>query len=254
MSATFPDLNGKSVFITGGGSGIGAALTDGFMAQGANVGFVQRSDASAFLATMEHKHGRRPWFRPCDVSDIDALQSAIADAATANGAITILVNNAANDRRHTTMELTTGDFDALIAINLRPFLFALQSVVPGMRAAGGGAVVNLSSISYMMGMSEMPVYTAAKSAINALTRGHAREFGPDNIRVNTLSPGMVLTQRQLDDVVSEKDIENHMHMQCLKQRISPEDVVGPCLFLASDAARMVTGQALVVDAGVVVTG
>ncbi|WP_226782907.1 SDR family NAD(P)-dependent oxidoreductase [Oceaniglobus trochenteri] len=254
MTATFPDLRGKSVFITGGGSGIGAALTDGFLAQGAKVAFVQRSDASAFQDEMERKHGQRPWFQPCDVTDIAALQGAIAEAARANGPITVLLNNAANDRRHATMDVTPEEWDNLIAINLRPFLFALQAVVPGMRAAGGGAVVNLSSISYMMGHAGMPVYTTSKSGINAMTRAHAHEFGRDGIRVNTLTPGMVLTERQLREVVSEDDISTHIARQALPVRIGPEDMVGPALFLASDASRMVTGQALVVDGGFVTTG
>ena len=254
MTATFPDLRGASVFITGGGSGIGAALTDGFLAQGARVGFLQRSDATPFCDAMESKHGQRPWFQPCDVTDIAALQSTLDAAAKAQGPITVLINNAANDKRHTTMDLTPDEWDHLQNINLRPFVFTLQSVVPGMRAAGGGAVINVSSISYMMGMSGMPAYTTAKSGINALTRAHAREFGPDGIRVNTLLPGMVLTERQLREVVSAPEIEAHLTTQCLPLRIAPEDMVGPALFLASDASRMMTGQALVVDGGVVTTG
>lgn len=254
MTAVFPDLNGKSVFITGGGAGIGAALTDGFMAQGARVAILQRSDASAFCDAMQAKHGQRPWFHPCDVADIPALQATLAAAAKANGVITVLINNAASDRRHGTMDLTVEGWDDLQNINLRPFFFATQAVAPGMRAARGGSVVNLSSISYMMGMSGLPAYVAAKSAINGLTRAHAREFGPWGIRVNTLTPGMVLTRRQIDEIVSEDDIEQHLKTQCLPLRITPEDMVGPALFLASDASRMMTGQALVVDGGVVVTG
>ncbi|WP_108484489.1 SDR family NAD(P)-dependent oxidoreductase [Oceaniglobus ichthyenteri] len=254
MTATFPDLRGASVFITGGGAGIGAALTDGFMAQGARVAFLQRSDATAFCDAMEAKHGTRPWFQPCDVTDIAALQSTLADAARANGPITVLINNAASDQRHSTMDLTPEAWDHLQNINLRPFVFATQAVVPGMRANGGGAVINISSISYMMGMHQMPAYTTAKAGINALTRAHAREFGTDNIRINTLTPGMVLTDRQLAEVVSEPEIERHIATQCLPVRFGPDAVVGPALFLASDASRMMTGQALVVDGGVVTTG
>jgi NAD(P)-dependent dehydrogenase (short-subunit alcohol dehydrogenase family) len=188
------------------------------------------------------------------VTDIAALQATIATAAAVQGPITVLINNAANDMRHTTMDLTPDTWDHLQNINLRPFVFALQAVVPGMRAVGGGTVINVSSISYMMGMAGMPAYTTAKAGINALTRAHAREFGPDGIRVNTLSPGMVLTDRQLREVVSEPEIEAHLKTQCLPLRIAPVDMVGPALFLASDASRMMTGQALVVDGGVVTTG
>lgn len=252
--AQFPDLKNASVFITGGGSGIGAALTDGFLAQGAHVAFLQRSDATVFCDEMEQKHGRRPWFQSCDVTDIPALQATVAAAAQAQGPITILINNAANDKRHTTMELTPEDWNHLQNINLRPFFFAMQAVLPGMRAQGAGAVVNMSSISYMMGMSEMPAYTTAKSGISALTRAHAREFGRDGIRVNALAPGLVLTERQVREVVSEDDIVKQIDRQCIPHRLEPADMVGPVLFLASNASRMMTGQTLVVDGGVVTTG
>lgn len=251
---TFPDLNGASVFITGGGSGIGAALTDGFLAQGARVAFVQRSDASDFVAEMAEKHGTAPLFLPCDITDIPALQSCIAQAGEAHGAITALVNNAANDKRHQTLEVDEAFWDWSQAINLKAYFFAAQAVIPGMQAAGGGSIVNFSSISYMMGNAGYPAYTAANSGINGMTRSLAREFGPDRIRVNALAPGWVLTQKQKDMWVTEEGLAAHLARQCLADPLEPEDIVGGCLFLASAASKAMTGQALVIDGGVVVTG
>jgi len=250
----FPDLNGKSVFITGGGSGIGAALTEGFLRQGAKVAFVQRSDATAFCDTMQTATGHRPLFLPCDITDIAALRQAIADAAAAHGPIAVLVNNAANDARHTTAEVTPEYWDAAMAINLKCYFFAAQAVIPAMKAAGGGAIINFSSISYMMGLGDYPAYTTANSGINGLTRSLAREFGRDRIRVNAMAPGWVLTQRQKDLWVTPDGLAAHVARQCLKDTMEPEDIVGGVLFLASNASRMMTGQALVIDGGVVVTG
>jgi NAD(P)-dependent dehydrogenase (short-subunit alcohol dehydrogenase family) len=250
----FPDLQGKSVFITGGGSGIGASLTEGFLRQGARVAFVQRSEASAFCDLMEQRTGNRPLFVPCDITDTPALRAAIARAAAAHGPVTVLVNNAADDQRHDTMEVTEDFWDWSMAINLRCYFFAAQAVIPGMKAAGGGAIINFSSISYMMGMGGYPAYTAANSAINGLTRSLARDFGPDRIRVNAVAPGWVLTQRQKDLWVTPEGLQAHLNRQCLKDTLEPEDMVGGVLFLASDASRMMTGQALVIDGGVVVTG
>lgn len=251
---TFPDLHGASVFITGGGSGIGAALTEGFLWQGAKVAFVQRSDAQGFCDLMGDKIGNRPLFIPCDVTDTPALQAAIARAAELHGPITVLVNNAANDMRHETLAVTEEFWDWSIAINLRACFFAAQAVIPFMQKAGGGAIVNLSSISYMMGNTGYPVYAAANSGINGLTRSLAREFGADRIRVNALAPGWVMTQKQKDYWVTPDGLKAHLSRQCLPVPLEPEDIVGGCLFLASNASRMMTGQALVIDGGVVVTG
>jgi NAD(P)-dependent dehydrogenase (short-subunit alcohol dehydrogenase family) len=254
MHTRFPDLEGASVFITGGGSGIGKALTEGFLQQGAKVAFVQRSDATAFCDDMDRKHGRRPLFLPCDVTDIGALTAAMARVAKENGPIAVLVNNAANDQRHKTEETDEAFWDWSMAINLKAYFFACRNVVAGMRAAGGGAIVNFTSISYMMGLAGMPAYTTANSGINGLTRSLAREFGPDGIRVNAVAPGWVLTQKQKDMWVTPEGLAAHIDRQCLKIELAPEDMVEPVLFLASKASRAMTGQALVVDGGVVVTG
>ncbi|WP_424929774.1 SDR family NAD(P)-dependent oxidoreductase [Amaricoccus tamworthensis] len=253
-AATFHDLDGRSVFITGGGSGIGASLTDGFLAQGARVAFVQRTDASAFCDEMEAKYGQRPLYLPCDITDIAALKSCIASAEDAHGPVTALVNNAANDKRHDTLDVEESFWDWSQAINLKAYFFACQAVIPMLRESGGGAIVNFSSISYMMGNAGYPSYTTANSGINGMTRSLAREFGPDRIRVNALAPGWVLTDKQKDLWATPEALAAHLERQCLKDHLEPRDIVDATLFLASDASRMMTGQAMVVDGGVVVTG
>ena len=253
-TATFHDLDGASVFITGGGSGIGAALTDGFMAQGARVTFIGRSDASAFVAEMADKHGRAPDFVQGDITDTAQLQAAISTAAEKNGPVTALVNNAANDQRHPLGEATEAFWDSMIAVNLKAYFFACQAVAPGMVAAGGGAIVNFSSISYMMGNAGYPIYTTANGGITAMTRSLARELGPDKVRVNALAPGWVLTQKQMDKWATPEGLAAHLDRQCLKEHLVPQDIVDATLFLASGASRMMTGQCMVVDGGVVTTG
>jgi galactose dehydrogenase len=166
----------------------------------------------------------------------------------------VLVNNAANDKRHATLDVDEAFYDWSVAINQKAYFFAVQAVVPGMKAMGGGSIINFSSISYMMGNAGYAIYTGANGAITAMTRSFAREFGPDRIRVNALAPGWVLTQRQKDLWVTPEGVAEHVARQCLKDTLEPEDIVGGTLFLASSASRMMTGQALVIDGGVVVTG
>ncbi len=254
LNATFEDLKDASVLITGGGSGIGAALTEGFLRQGARVAFVDCADASAFIDDMAAETGNRPLFINCDVRDVTALKAAVAAASAAHGPIAVLVNNAANDQRHATLDVDEAFWDWSQAINLKAYFFACQAVIPGMKALGGGAIVNYSSISYMMGNSGYPAYTAANSGINGLTRSLAREFGPDGIRVNAVAPGWVLTQKQLDKWASPEALTAHLERQCLKEHLASRDLVEPTLFLASKASRMISGQAIVVDGGVVTTG
>jgi len=254
ISASYQDLKGKSVFITGGGSGIGAFLTEGFLAQGAKVGFVQRSDASEFVATMQEKYGVALLAFTCDIADVAALKAVMAQVAEVHGPIQVLVNNAANDKRHSLRETSVEEWDKGQDINLRPHFFAAQAVADGMQAAGGGSIINISSISYMMGNAGYPGYVAANAGITGLTRGLARELGPEKIRVNALMPGWVLTDKQLQMWATPEGLSAHMERQCLKEHLKPEDIVGATLFLAADASRMMTGQALVVDGGVVTTG
>ncbi|SMX23790.1 SDR family NAD(P)-dependent oxidoreductase [Boseongicola aestuarii] len=252
--AIFPDLKNASVFITGGGSGIGANLTEGFLRQGSKVAFVGRSDASAFVDEMEAKTGNRPLFLQCDITKTDLLKQRVAEATEAHGPITTLVNNAANDERHNTLDVTEDFWDWMMAINLKAYFFAGQAVIPGMRKAGHGSIINFSSISYMMGMGDYPAYTSANSGINGLTRSMAREFGPDNIRCNAIAPGWVLTDKQMDKWATPEGLAKHMERMCLKEHLKPDDIVGPVLFMASKTSSAMTGQAMVVDGGVVVTG
>ncbi|MEP4197813.1 MAG: SDR family oxidoreductase [Aliishimia sp.] len=254
MTPLFSDLKGSSVYITGGGSGIGAALTDGFMGQGAKVAFIGRSDASAFCDEMEAKHGARPLFLQGDITDMDRLQGSIKEAAEVHGPITKLVSNAANDQRHTLEDLTPEQWDQNQAINLKAYYFATQAVAPMMKAQGHGSIINFSSISYMMGNDGYSAYIAANAGITGLTRAHARELGGDKIRVNAVAPGWVLTQKQLDMWATPEGLQSQLDRQCLKDHLVPSDIVNPCLFLASEASKMITAQCIVVDGGVVYTG
>ncbi|MBO6717060.1 MAG: SDR family oxidoreductase [Rhizobiaceae bacterium] len=256
MARDFPrhgDLESASVLITGGGSGIGASLTEGFLRQGAKVAFIDIDAAAseALCDRLEREHGARPLFLKADLTDIASLREAVAAAAKAHGPVSVLVNNAARDDRHAVDKLTPEEWDASQAINLRPLFFAAQAVAPGMKAAGRGAIVNFSSIAFMLNGGDYPAYAAAKAGIIGLTKSLAGALGPHGIRVNAIAPGMVITERQLKLWLDEDIIASHVGgRQCLKQRITADDMVGPCLFLASDAARMVTAQTLIVDGGV----
>ncbi|PSM16608.1 SDR family oxidoreductase [Nitratireductor sp. StC3] len=249
--ATFPDLRDTAVVITGGGTGIGACLTEGFARQGARVAFldIAKAESLALCARLEKDTGNRPLFLSADLRDVAALRAAVAEAADAHGPAGVLVNNAARDDRHAVEDVTPEFWDANQAVNLRPHFFAIQAVVPAMKAAGRGAIVNFSSTSYMINGGGFASYTAAKAGVVGLTKGLAGELGPFGIRVNAIAPGWVMTKRQRDLWVTEAGLKAHIDRQCLKREIAPADMVGPCLFLASSAARMVTAQTLIVDAG-----
>lgn len=248
-SATIPDLKGRSVFITGGGSGIGAALTEAFLRQGAKVAFCQRSDGTGFCEAMQQATGNRPLFLPCDISVTDQLQLTLDTAAKVQGPITVLVNNAANDKRHETLATDEDLWDWSMAVNLRSYFFACQKVIPGMRDAGGGSIINFSSISFMMADTGYASYITANAGIVGMTRTLAREFGPDRIRVNAVAPGWVLTERQKEMWVTPESLSRHLARQCLPDPILPEDMTGVVLFLASDGSRMMTSQTLILDGG-----
>ena len=250
----FYDLSGASVFITGGGSGIGAALTEGFLAQSSKVSFVQRSDGNEFCDRMEKKYQNRPNYIKCDISNISKLRQAINESSEKNGTISILVNNAADDIRHSTLEVTEKFWDQSQAINLKAYFFATQSVIQGMIGIGGGSIINMSSISYIMGNAGYPSYVSANSGINGLTRALAREFGVHKIRVNTIAPGWVMTEKQEKLWVTENLLRDHLERQCIKETLAPQDLVDSVLFFASSASQKITGQLLAVDCGVVTTG
>jgi galactose dehydrogenase len=250
-SAIFPDLRDRSVLITGGGTGIGARLTEGFVRQGAKVAFIDiaADDSRALCDRLDEATGSRPLFLHADLREIDALRAAVAAAVDAHGPVTVLVNNAARDDRHRIEDVTVEYWDNNQAINIRPQFFAVQAVLPGMKAAGGGAIVNFTSTSFMINNGEMPAYTTAKSGVIGLTKGLAGALGRFNIRVNAIAPGWVMTERQKAKWVTEEGLAATLDRQCLKEPIMPDDMVGPCLFLASDASRMVTSQVLIADGG-----
>ncbi|WP_375254781.1 SDR family NAD(P)-dependent oxidoreductase [Yoonia sp.] len=252
MNATFHDLNDAAVFITGGGNGIGAALTDGFMAQGAKVAFVGRSDASEFVQKMQDKHGSAPLFIQCDITDTQALQNAMDSAVAAHGALRVLVNNAANDMRYDALDINEATWDAQQAINLKAYFFACQKAASLMTPKG--AIINYSSITYMMGLAGMVPYVTANAGITGMTRALAREWGPRGLRVNAIAPGWVFTQKQETQWATPESKAAFLQKQCLQDFIKPEDMVGGTLFLASSASAMMTGQTIAIDAGVVGTG
>lgn len=247
----YPSLRGRSVFITGGGSGIGAAMVAAFARQGARVAFIDIAEApSAALAEQIAAEGlSKPWWRRCDVRDIAALQSAIRDAAAELGDFHALVNNVASDDRHTLDSVSAEYYDQRMAINQRPAFFAIQAVVPGMQRLGAGAIINLGSTGWQSKAGGYPCYAIAKSSVNGLTRGLARELGASRIRINTVSPGWVMTQRQVDLWLDEEGEKELARNQCLPDRIQPDDIASMVLFLASDAARACTAQEFIVDAG-----
>ncbi|OBQ67237.1 SDR family NAD(P)-dependent oxidoreductase [Mesorhizobium erdmanii] len=250
-SADFADLKGASVLITGGGSGIGAALTEGFVRQGANVAFIDVADGPSMLLAdrIEKEFGRRPLYLKTDLRDIEALRASAAKAAEVHGDVTVLVNNAAWDERHAIEDVTVEFWDNNQAINLRPHFFTAQAVAPGMKRAGGGSIINFTSTSYLINHPDMPAYTAAKAGILGLTKGLAGKLGPDRIRVNAVAPGWVITERQQERWVTEGALAAHVAKQCIKEVMRPDDMVGTVLFLASDASRMLTAQMLIVDGG-----
>jgi NAD(P)-dependent dehydrogenase (short-subunit alcohol dehydrogenase family) len=253
-SAVFPDLKGKSIFISGGGAGIGATLTESFLAQGAHVTFIQRSDATDFCDEMEAKYHERPHFIKCDILDIPALESALDQAKEKHGPIHVLVNNAASDNRHKLETTDIEDFDKGINVNLRPHFFTAKHVAKDMAALGGGSIINFSSIAHHLGGDQFPVYVAAKAGIAGLTRALADTLGKDNIRVNSVLPGWVFTKRQLDLWATEEKVAEHLKTQSIPEKLYAEDMVGIVLFLASDASRMLTRQSIAVDGGVVGLG
>jgi len=243
--ASYPSLKDRIAFISGGGSGIGASIVEHFAAQGSKVAFVDVDEpASKALAA---KTGAL--FIKCDIRDVKAYQAAIGEVATKLGPITVLINNAARDDRHELEDVTPEFWDERIAVNLRHAYFAIQAVAPGMKKVGGGAIVNFSSVSYHTMTPNLSVYQAAKAAVIGMTRGLARDLGPDKIRLNAITPGWIMTQRQIDLWLTPEAEADLMKAQCLKEKVYPPDVARMALFLASDDSRLITAQNFVVDGG-----
>ncbi|MCF3642270.1 SDR family oxidoreductase [Rhizobium sp. TRM95111] len=249
--ATFADLDGRSVFISGGGSGIGAALVEGFARAGARVAFVDIAEAASrnLVACLAGTVPHAPLFLKADIRDVDALQAAVRHAGEALGGIGVLVNNAARDDRHDIETVTVDYWDENQAVNLRHLFFAAQAALPFLTADGGGSIINFSSIAYLLNMGELPAYTTAKAGIIGLTKSLAGRLGPHNIRVNAVLPGMVLTERQRRLWIDEATIGAMLDKQCLKRALEAQDLVGPCLFLASNLSAGITAQSIIVDGG-----
>lgn len=251
MAAIYPDLEGQVVVVTGGAGGIGAAIVQAFAAQGCRVGFldVDRTRGPRLKAEIAEEGRGEAAFVACDLTDIDALRAAIGRVRDRFGPIDALINNAAHDERHQTLEVTEAYWDGRIAVNLKHQFFAAQSVLPDMMARGRGSILNLGSTSWIIGQGGMAAYTASKSAVLGLTRSLARDFGEHGVRVNALAPGWIMTERQLEHWVTpetEKDIYKN---QCLKRRLLPEDIARVAVFLTSEEASAITNQHYVVDGG-----
>jgi NAD(P)-dependent dehydrogenase (short-subunit alcohol dehydrogenase family) len=248
--ARYPSLEGCPVLITGGASGIGEGMVKAFAEQGALVGFMDiAEEAGRKLAEEVAASGQTAVFQPCNLKDIDALKTAIAALEQQNGPALVLVNNAANDTRHDWQDVTPEYWDDRVAVNLKHFFFATQAVAPGMIARGWGSIINFGSISWRMKTGEMLCYTTSKAAVHGMTRSFAAALGQHGVRVNTLEPGWVMTERQLKLWVTPETEPIIDASQVLKGRVLPEDLARAALFLASDDAAMITAQMLTVDAG-----
>jgi NAD(P)-dependent dehydrogenase (short-subunit alcohol dehydrogenase family) len=243
--AIYPSLKNKRVVVTGGGTGIGAAIVEGFAKQGAEVIFVDIAveESVRLAAQLDHAHVK-PVFQRCDLTDLAAVKGFFEQV----GPIDVLVNNAANDDRHALGDITPQYWDERMAVNLRHLLFCTQAAVPGMKRRGGGAIINFGSVSWHLGLTDLVLYETAKAGIEGMTRGLARELGPDNIRVTCVVPGNVRTPRQLKWYTPEGEAQI-VAEQCLKDRLLPEHVASLVMFLASADARMCTGHAYWIDAG-----
>lgn len=250
MAAIYSDLEGKVVLVTGGGSGIGEAIVRGFANQKCKVAFIDiaREASEALVKELAGKD-QQVLFEHADLRDIAALRAAIARIREALGPVQILINNAAHDERHATPDVTPEYWDDRIAVNLKHQFFAAQAVLPGMQAAKAGVIINFGSISWMIGQGGMAAYTACKSAVLGLTRSLARDYGPDNIRVNAIAPGWIMTQRQIDKWLTPESLKELEQRQCLKRKLMPDEVARFTVFLASEEASACTNQQYVVDGG-----
>lgn len=250
MAAIYPDLRDQVVLVTGGGSGIGEAMVRQFAAQQAKVGFIDIAvEPSRALARELESAGTPVHFEHCDLTDIPALRRSVAAIRQALGPVRVLVNNAAHDERHPTEEVTEAMWDSRIAVNLKHQFFCAQAVLPDMKSLGRGSIINLGSISWIIGQGGMAGYTASKSAVLGLTRSLARDYGPYGIRVNAVAPGWIMTQRQIEKWVTPEAEAEMLAHQCLKRRLQPDEVAKFVVFLASEEASACTNQHYIVDGG-----
>ncbi|WGM48291.1 Sulfoquinovose 1-dehydrogenase [Brevundimonas sp. NIBR10] len=251
MGAVYPDLAGQTVIVTGGAAGIGEAIVRAFARQGSRVAFIDIDQArgSALEAEINGSGKGDAAFFPCDLTDIPALKATIDAVRSRFGPIEALINNAAHDERHATLEVTEAYWDGRIAVNLKHQFFAAQAVLPDMVANGRGSILNLGSTSWMIGQGGMAAYTASKSAVLGLTRSLARDFGQHGVRVNALAPGWIMTERQLEKWVTPDSERELYERQCLKRRLVPEDIARVVVFLTSSEASAITNQQYVVDGG-----
>ncbi len=249
--ARYPSLEGRAVLITGGATGIGESLVAHFARQGARVAFldVQDEPANVLKRNLAAEGCPAPLYFHCDLTHLSVLKFAIEQVVSSLGTIDVLVNNAANDLRHATEEVTPEMWENLMAINLRPQFFAIQAVLPVMKAAGRGSIINMSSISWVIPTTGLPVYIAAKAAVVGLTRTLAHELGPAGIRVNAVLPGAIATEKQKRLWYTPEGVENILRNQALKRQIEPDEVARLVLFLAADDSSAITNQSYVVDAG-----
>lgn len=249
--AIYPSLKDRSVFITGGGSGIGESLVEHFCAQGSRVAFVDIAEEPSrkLVERIRAKGDPAPHFMACDLRDIERLRLVIAEAAERNGPIRVLCNNAGNDDRHRMEDVSVGYWDDRMAVNVRHQFFAAQAVRPQMKAAGGGSIVNFGSITWMVGDGDCPAYVTSKAAITGMTRALARELGPERIRVNCMIPGWVMTERQVRLWLNAEGERQIAERQCLPDRLHAPDIARMALFLAADDSRMCSSQQFIVDGG-----
>lgn len=249
--ARYPSLQDRAVLITGGATGIGATLVEAFAGQGAKVGFIDLAadEGHALALGLAAASRHAPQFIAADLSDVESLRAAITALRERTDPFTVLLNNAANDKRHAVEDTTPEFWDASVAVNIRHQFFAAQAVLPDMKALGGCSIVNFGSISWMLKQGGMPAYTSSKAAVQGLTRGLARDIGPHGIRVNTMVPGWVMTEKQLKLWVTEETKREIAKGQCIAQPLMPEHIARMALFLAADDSAMCTGQDFVVDGG-----
>jgi NAD(P)-dependent dehydrogenase (short-subunit alcohol dehydrogenase family) len=249
--ASYPSLQGRTVLITGGGTGIGAALVEQFALQGAKVAFldVAVQPSEELVDELAARCPHRPIFHACDLTDINALREAVAAVTASSGAPTVLVNNAGSDDRHNFAEVTPEYWDQRMAVNLKHQFFAAQAVSPGMKAAGGGSIINMSSIAWMIPSTNLSVYTMAKAAIVGMTRSLAHDLGEAGIRVNCVLPGAILTARQKRLWMSPEYEQEVLSRQCIKRHILPEEVARLVLFLSADDSAAMTNQNYIIDGG-----